>query len=270
MNIIRDAVKVIEHGTAPPASESLQDASQTAIGKDRFPPVTADAQAGVEALSADSLSRRKIYHAAMRDDSVHKAFTNLRTHLIQRTGKRSCSIVVTALSKGGGASFVSMNLAAAFAADSSGSAILVDCNFSGRRHEEFADDESRAGITEFVDGTANSVQALFAHTGIPGLRLLGGGKLRATQREFFTRPRARAMFQEISKQNPDAAVIVDAPPTLLSANTNVIANYCDAVLLVVPYGKVAQQDIRAAIRSIPADKLVGSVFNDVPHWRNNR
>lgn len=270
MDIIKDAVKVIEGGNNSPVTGKFQDNSNATIERERLHAPVSELRSEKEPLPADSLSKKKVYHAAMRDERAYKAFTNLRTHLIQRTGKRSCSIVVTAMSNTGGASFVAMNLAAAFASDSSGSAILMDCNFSGRRYGEFGDDESQAGITEFVDGTATTLSPLLADVGIPGMRLLGGGKLRATQREYFTRPRARLMFQEISSQHPDAAVIVDAPPTLLSANAKVIANYCDAVLLVVPYSNATQQDISVAIRSIPADKLVGSVFNNVPHWRNNR
>ncbi len=270
MDIIKDAVKFIEHGGDSPTVRKFEVEAESISEREKSLPPASEARIEKVPLSPEELSAKKIYHTAMRHERVHKAFTNLRTHLIQRTGRRSCSIVVTAMSAGGGTSFVAMNLAAAFASDSSGSAILVDCNFSGRRYEEFGDDESRDGITEFVDGTATSLKSLLTDIGIPGMQLLGGGKLRGTQREFFTRPRARVMFQEISNQYPDAAVIVDAPPTLLSANTNVIANYCDAVLLVVPYGKAAQQDIRVAIRSIPPEKLVGSVFNNVPHWQNNR
>lgn len=270
MGIIKDAVKIIEDGSNSPAVRDFAAETSVSSGhSDRFSSAQ-DPRTVKEALSPDDLSNKRIYHAAMRDERVHKAFTNLRTHVIQRTGKRSCSIVVTAMTPGGGASFVALNLAAAFASDSSGSAILMDCDFSGRRYDELGDDESQAGITEFVDGTAISLTPLLVDVGIPNLRLLGGGRLRGPQREIFTRPRARLMFQELGSHHPDAAVIVDAPPTLLSANANVIANYCDAVLLVVPYGKAGSQDVRAAIRSIPPGKLVGSVFNNVPHWRNNR
>lgn len=269
MDIIRDAVRIIEDGTEAPARRTFADKRETA-GNVRQPSSVDEVHIEKEALAPDELTSKRIYHPAMRDERVHKAFTNLRTHIIQRTGKRSCSVVVTAMANGGGASFVAMNLAAAFASDTSGSAILMDCDFSGRRYDELGDDESRAGITEFVDGTATSLQPLLTGVGIPRLRLLAGGQLRGTQREFFTRPRARSMFQELANRHSDAAIVVDAPPTLFSANANVIANYCDAVLLVVPYGKAAPQDVRVAIRSIPAGKLVGSVFNNVPHWRNNR
>lgn len=219
-----------------------------------------------EPLPVEELAKKRIYHASMRDERVHIAFTNLRTHVIQRTGKRSCSIAVSALTEGGGASFVAMNLAAAFASDSSGSAILVDCNFSGPRFEQLGDNDTVAGVTDYLDDSGSTLNQFLTDVGIPRLRLLGGGTLRNTQREFFTRPRTKKMFEELGNQYDDCAVIIDAPPSLVSANTSVIANYCDAVLLVVPYGSATQQDVRAAVRSMPPEKLLGSVFNNVPHW----
>jgi Mrp family chromosome partitioning ATPase len=223
-----------------------------------------------EVLGAEELARLRIYHSTMRDNRIHTAFTNLRTHVIQRTGKSACSIVVSAVTHGGGASFVAMNLAAAFASDSSGSAILMDCNFAGRRFEQFGDNESIPGITDYIDGTASSLDQILTDVGIPRLRLLGGGTSRGTQREYFTRPRAQKLFMELRERYENNAVIIDAPPVLISANANIIAGYCDAVLLVVPYGKTTQQDVRVAARSVPAGKLLGSVFNDVPHWRSGR
>jgi Mrp family chromosome partitioning ATPase len=265
MDIIKDAVQRIERkqslqsgGPNPHATSSVDD-----FIKHRQPtefPSKKNRQ-------ADELSNLRLYHSAMRNEKVHTAFTNLRTHIIQRTGKRSCSIVVSAVTQGGGASFVALNLAAAFASDSSGSAVLVDCNFAGRRYEQFGDNESRPGVTDYVDGTATTIEHLMTDIGIPGLRLLTGGRMRSSQREYFTRPRARQMFSELCNRDDNRAVIVDAPPSLLSANANVLAEYCDAVLLVVPYSKATEQDVRAAVRSLPPGKLLGSVFNDVPHWR---
>jgi len=219
-----------------------------------------------QVLTPEELAAKRIYHSSMRDERVHDAFTNLRTHVIQRTGNRSCSIVVSAVVAGGGASFVALNLAAAFASDTSGFTVLVDCNFAGSRYRDLGDSESTPGITDYVDGAATSIDELLIDVGIANLRLLGGGTGRSTQREYFTRPRAQKMFAELASQYEDCTVVVDAPPALVSANANVLAKYCDAALLVVPYGRSTQQDARVAIRSLPPGKLIGSVFNDVPHW----
>jgi Mrp family chromosome partitioning ATPase len=268
MDIIKDAVQRIERKQSLQSTESGGPYSHaTSSVNDIVKHQQPTEFPSKKVQEAAELSNLRLYHSAMRNEKVHAAFTNLRTHIIQRTGKRSCSIVVSAVTQGGGASFVAMNLAAAFAADSSGSAVLVDCNFAGRRYEQFGDNESRPGVTDYVDGSAVTFEHLMPDIGIPGLRLLTGGRMRNSQREYFTRPRAKQMFSELCNQHDNRAVIVDAPPTLLSANANVLAAYCDAVLLVVPYGKATEQDIRAAVRSLPPGKLLGSVFNDVPHWR---
>src|SRR5690606_36878155 len=149
----------------------------------------------------------------------------------------------------GGASFVSMNLAAAFAADASGAAILMAANFGGARYSQLGDDQSCPGITDFIAGKVPTLPCLLTDPGVAGLRLLGGGTLRGVPREFFTHPLAPLLFDDIRRQYPDCAVIVGAPPALLSANASVLAKYCDGVLLAVPYGRASEQDVRAAFRS---------------------
>ena len=260
MDIIKEAVLRLERQHTPSLGESRAATDRPIIS-------TSAEFASAHPRSAEELAQLRIYHATMRDERVHTAFTNLRTYIIQRMGKRSCSIVVTALVEGGGGSFVSMNLAAAFAADASGAAILMDANFGGARFAQLGDDESRPGITDFIAGKVSTLPSLLTDPGVAGLRLLGGGTLRGVPREFFTHPRAPLLFEDIRRQYPDCAVVVDAPPALLSANASVLAKYCDGVLLVVPYGRASEQDARAAFRSMPGGKLLGSVFNDVPHWR---
>lgn len=262
MDIIREAVLRIDRGdgSKPSATHERLNELPTAPIRESFP-------VGKGLLSPEDLSNLRIYHAAMRNKEAHKAFTNLRTHVIQRTGKRSCAVVVTAITHGGGASFVAMNLAAAFASDSSGSAILADCSFRGHRYVQFGDNDGNPGISDYIDGTAPTLDDCMTDIGIPRLRLLAGGTSRDPQREYFTRPRAREMFQDLQVRYQNCAVIVDAPPALVSANVNVIASYCDAILLVIPYGGATQQEVQAAMRSLPNGMLAGAVFNDVPHWR---
>lgn len=262
MDIIKEAVLRIDRGETNKPSGTHERSNESA-----FIPIREAFPVGTSLLSPEELSNHRVYHAAMRNKEAHTAFTNLRTHVIQRTGKRSCSVVVTAINHGGGASFIAMNLAAAFASDSSGSAILVDCSFRGRRYEQFGDSETNPGISDYIDGTAPTLDDCMTDIGIPRLRLLAGGTSRDPQREYFTRPRAREMFRDLQTRYQNCAVIVDAPPALISANVNVIASYCDAILLVIPYGGATEQEVQAAMRSLPNGMLAGSVFNDVPHWR---
>jgi Mrp family chromosome partitioning ATPase len=265
MDIIREAVRKLS-----------QSAEGSDVSTDDVPALESTAlfsSHGEEfetnrSLSADELSDLRISHGAMRDENVYSAFSKLRTHIVQKLGKNNCSIAVSSVCPGGGASFVALNLAAAFASDATRSALLVDCNFSGDRYEELGDNKDIPGITDFIGGPAVcSIESLMFDIGIPRLRLLAGGRMRDSRVEFFTRPRAKQMFDEICTQNANRAVIVDVPPPSMSAYANVIATYCDAVLLVVPYGQVTQQDVRVAARAFPREKIIGSVFNDIPHWR---
>jgi Mrp family chromosome partitioning ATPase len=268
MDIIKDAVRQIESGqllkeTTNDTASFLPSDSQRMIDDQ-----AAESFPSSNPLSTDELSEIRVSYPAMRNEAVYSAFASLRTHIIQRLGKHACTIMVSAVKPQGGASFVALNLAAAFASDSSRSAVLVDCNFSGRRFEELGDTNSQRGITDYIVGTTISrPEHLMTDIGIPRLRLLSGGTLRNIRREYFTRPRAKQMFSELCDQSEDRAIIVDAPPASVSADANVIAAYCDAVLLVVPYGMATHHDVRMVARTFPEGKVLGSVFNNIPHWR---
>jgi Mrp family chromosome partitioning ATPase len=62
----------------------------------------------------------------------------------------------------------------------------------------------------------------------------------------------------------DRYIFMDAAPITESADTRILVELCDFVLLVVPYGRVTKNRIQEAADAIGKDKLLGIVFNDVP------
>src|SRR3954463_7449201 len=79
-------------------------------------------------LSEDELIRAGIIFPEMEDYRVADAFREIRTKIIQACPSSNCVTLVTSIKEDGGASFVALNLAAAFTFDESKSALLVDCN----------------------------------------------------------------------------------------------------------------------------------------------
>jgi hypothetical protein len=50
-----------------------------------------------------------------------------------------------------------------------------------------------------------------------------------------------------------------------SADTQILAELCDYIVLVVPYGKVTNQQIDACVKELDNKKLLGVVFNNEPY-----
>ena len=83
----------------------------------------------------------------------------------------------------------------------------------------------------------------------------------------------KRLLDNIHQRYRERYIILDAPPMTESADTQIIADLCDYVLLVVPYGKVTDAQVDACAKAIGEKKLLGVVFNNelAPPdlgWRN--
>ena len=72
------------------------------------------------------------------------------------------------------------------------------------------------------------------------------------------------MLSSIRQRYAERFILIDAPPVSETADTQILAELCDYILLVVPYGKVTNGQVEASIKSIDSKKLLGIVFNNEP------
>jgi len=91
--------------------------------------------------------------------------------------------------------------------------------------------------------------------------------------EYFTSRKVRGLLKGVQQRYPDRYIIINAPPVTNSADTRILAELADLVLLVVAYGRTTEQQIINAAKAIKSEKLLGIVFNDDPQlprikWRD--
>ena len=222
-----------------------------------------------EPLSAEQKANAKIIDSAMPDRYVFNAFRDLRTTVIQRVSQASPIIMVTSCGYSGGASFVSVNLAAAISMDETKTSLLLDCNLGEPQASSLAISDKAdetMGLKDYLQGSACSVQDIIYPTGIPRLRVIPAGFRQIPMGEYFTSARLHRLFDEIKQRYSQRYIIVDAPPISSDADTRILAEVCDHVILVVPYGKVTEDQVLKAARAIGKDKLLGTVFNNEPRF----
>ena len=218
-------------------------------------------------LNSEEKADKKIVDAAMSDRYVFNAFRELRTTVVQKINESSPIIMVTSCTYGGGGSFVSLNLAAAIAMDETKTSLLVDCNLAEPNFSNLpaADDSSR-GLKDYLKGNECGVGDIIYPTGIPRLRVIPAGQTHVPMTEYFTSVRLHKLFDDIKQRYSQRYIIVDAPPISENADTRILAETCDYVILVVPYGKVTEEQVLKAARAIGKDKLLGTVFNNEPRF----
>jgi capsular exopolysaccharide synthesis family protein len=239
---------------------------------ERVPTVTRRASASAIARmkesalrERDALERDAIIVPESGENATVQAFRELRTRILQHTQGRNGIILVTSVAGSGGSTFVATNLGVAFAFDVGRTALLVDCNLRSPRFQNLLQGGGDgAGITDFLENPETELESIIYPVGIERLRVIPAGSKRDIPTEYFTSPRVRQLFEDIRDRYAERFVILDAPPMTESADTQILIELCDYVLVVVPYGRLTDVQIDNCIKSIDQKKLIGIVFNNEP------
>lgn len=210
------------------------------------------------------LADNRIIYPEMTDNDTVQAFREIRTKILQRTKGRNGVIMVTSVAGGSGSTFVALNLGAAFAFDAGKTALLVDCNLRNPWLQKLLKGASPSGLMDYLENTDMDIAEIIHPVGIERLRVIPAGGQRDVPAEYFTSARFKRMFVNIRQRYAERFVILDAPPMTDSADTKILADLCDYVLLIVPYDRVTQSQVDECIKSIDSAKFLGVVFNNEP------
>jgi protein-tyrosine kinase len=214
--------------------------------------------------SNEDLATFNIISSRISENPTLHAFRDIRTRLLQHTQGRNGIVLVTTIANGGGSTFVARNLAAAFALDAGRTSLLIDCNLSAPSFQALVNDGNELGLTDYLDKPELSISDIIHPVGIERLRVIPAGSRHNIQGEYFVSDRVRQLFAEMRDRYPDRFVVLDAPPMSESADTRILTELSDYVLLVIPYGKLTTTQIDECIKKIDSQKLIGVIFDDEP------
>lgn len=215
-------------------------------------------------LSRIDRADARIIYPEMKETSVIDAFRTVRTRIVQRLGSRNGVILVTSLGTHAGGSFVALNLAVAFTLDESKTAVLVDCNLRDDEYDPLMAPDMNYGLTDYLESDGIGVDKIIHPVGIQRLRLIPAGRRSEIPTEHLGSVKMRGLVEEVKSRYPDRYVVMDSAPVSDAADARVLAEFCDIVLLVVPYGGATETQIWNASKAFDQDKLMGVVFNNRP------
>ena len=214
-----------------------------------------------KSFTREEFKQHGLIHPGMDRQDIVNSFRQLRTTLLSKMEKFNSCILVSSVVSGGGASHISMNLAAAFTFDHQKTAMLIDCNFDNPVLADRFGLEYECGLQEYLTEEIEDISSIVYPTGAPRLRLVPCGRQKTDVIEFFTGEKINHFLDEVRNRYPDRIIILDTPPILDSADTKILAEYCDHVLLVVPYKGVMNSTINKTLASIEKSKVIGMVLN---------
>ncbi len=212
--------------------------------------------------SPEEMYSRKLIFPGMAQQEVLNAFRELRIRLLEKTKTDNMAVLVSSLAPDGGATFVAMNLAAAFALDEAKTALYVDCNPNQSKADDYVVEPIELGISDYLKDYSLTVDQIIYPSGVERLRVIPAGNNVNAVMEDFNSSRMANLISELKTRYPDRFIVLDAAAVQTSTEARVIAKMTDAALLVVPFGKSTTIEVQAAVDAIGKEKYAGLVFNN--------
>ncbi len=209
------------------------------------------------------VSRLDSGDASERSAAFLENFRIIRTQILLDSDVSSKQvIVVTSPKPGDGKTTISANIAWSFASMGE-RVLLVDCDLRrGRIHRLFNLDNSTAGITHFLNGTANA-DSLIQSCSIENLSVVTRGLAIGGAADSLNSQRFKELCEKW-RQSFDR-IIFDSPPMLGLSDTTLIQDHGDGVVLVASYDTTVLDDIAtcaSVLRKLKAH-IFGLVLNRV-------
>ncbi|VAW57582.1 hypothetical protein MNBD_GAMMA07-1701 [hydrothermal vent metagenome] len=215
-------------------------------------------------IKSDDLAELKIINSSMDDIQLANTYRNLRTKLLQSSKGKNFIAMVTSVVQDIHSSNTLLNIATAFSLDEGKTSLLLDCNINNPQLDYMLNMEDSLGITNYLEDERINIETIVHESGIKRLRVIPAGTQRETAIEYFTSLRMKNLTASLLNRYSDRYIFIDSPPVIGSADTKILAELCDFVILVVPYGTASINRIRDAANAIGKDKLLGVIFSEIP------
>jgi polysaccharide biosynthesis transport protein len=202
-------------------------------------------------------------------DGPHTAFVeslrSLRTSiLLSRSGAPPKVILITSATEDEGKSTVSMNLAAVFA-QSNSKVLLVeaDMRHPGLTRRFGYERVGGTGLSSMLSGVDyQNIPTIEAFSELPRLRVLPAGPMPPYPAELLGSDRMHELVA--GWRGMYDVIIIDSPPLLAVADSQILARESDLTILVARHGLSTRKSLERAYRKLVADEeKVSVVLNGV-------
>lgn len=202
---------------------------------------------------------------------ISEIFRTLRTNVQFANTKRGLhSLLITSTTPGEGKSWVSANLAVAFA-QAGKKVILVDCDMRKGRQFSIFNISPTPGLSNFLSGinsngedSSPNILSYIKETEVDNLYIIPAGNIPPNPSELLVSEQMMQAVEEL-KSICDL-VIFDGTPCSLVTDAVIISRYVDTTLIVSAYKTTKMDDLEKVKRDIEnvGGKIAGVVINKVP------
>lgn len=197
---------------------------------------------------------------------ISETFRTLRTNLqFMRGNKKFQTILVTSSIPGEGKSWVSANMAVAFAQEGK-KVIIVDADMRKGRMATIFKIDKKPGLSNYLSGIEESefISNYIRPTNIENLSILPAGDVPPNPSELLVTQSTEQLIEEL--KNLYDIVIFDGTPCLLVTDATILARKVDATLLISAFKKTKIKDLEEVKKRIEnvGGNVIGMVLNKIP------
>jgi protein-tyrosine kinase len=178
------------------------------------------------------------------------------------------SMLVTSTFPAEGKTYVAANLAATLALSIDDYVLAVDADLRRPKLHRMFGYGKVQGLHEYLVGGRN-IEELVLKSGIDKLSILPAGKPPRNPTELLSSNMMIKFLEEVKDRYQERFLIIDSPPSTVTAESKFLAQHVDGIIYVVMANKTPRKDIEKAIDNLGRDKILGIVFNGYEQVRKS-
>src|SRR5215472_14838040 len=169
-------------------------------------------------------------------------------------------IMVTSAQPGEGKTFISLNLALAFASERDVKALLVDIDTQHSSIQTILGIPAEQGIVDVLSGNCELSEALI-QTSIPNLLVLPAGQGGPHVPELFSSNQMVLLMSEMTHRFGDRYIIIDTPPCMASSDAAALAPLVGQIVFIVEAHHTQQVEIESSLSMLSACPRISLLLN---------
>jgi protein-tyrosine kinase len=200
---------------------------------------------------------------------VKRNLMNLGSPDASKLNQRSNRLImVTSARAAEGKTFISINLALAFASETDGEAMLIDTDTEHPMLPGIFGVPMETGIVDVLAGRLDLPEVLL-RTSLPKLAILPSGLGGPHVPEMFSGRRMSALLTNVTEHYPDRFIIIDTPPCLISSEAASLAPLVDLIVLVVEAHRTQEHEIQSSLSLLSGCSNISLLLNKSDAAANN-
>ena len=201
---------------------------------------------------------------------ISEVFRTLRTNIqFMNSNKKLKTLLVTSTVPGEGKSWISSNLAVAFA-QAGKRVVLIDADMRKGRVYNIFGVLPRPGLSNYLSGVNENNQEetnivkFIRETEVPNLYVMPAGNIPPNPSEILITPQMANLLEDLKRECD--LVIIDATPCKLVTDAVILSRIVDSTIIVTAHNQTKKDDLEKVVKDIKnvGGNIVGVVYNKIP------